>query len=258
MLSKIQKHIRFTLVFAVSLIAVTGTRIQAAEPSSTATPPVSLVAPSYPKDFVGGPEFTTTGGKQSAGTASVIKIKGETQSYIVSARHLLGPMGGFKNQTPAKDVPQFVKNITIKSFSGGSKRYDVTGLLVQTNRLKADGGEPIDDMSIYKNHDTMTQSQAVALADEIPSVGTPVWVVAHVRGGVPNGQIMQSGKVRWNSKWIIIQFDNDGIITAGASGAPVLNAAGEVIGVYSGHSQQDGHILGFIIPSPLIAKVIKG
>ncbi len=166
-------------------------------------------------------------------------------------------MGGFKTQTPAKDVPQFVKNIAIKSFSGGIKRYDVTGLLVQSNRLKADGGDPIDDMSIYKNHDTMAQSQAVALATEIPAVGTSVWVVAHVRGGVPNGQIMQSGKVRWNSKWLIIQFDNDGIITAGASGAPVLNAAGEVVGVYSGHSQQDGHVLGFIIPSPMIVKVIK-
>jgi hypothetical protein len=224
------------------------------QPAVTAVP---SAPPTYPNDFVGGPEFNTTAGRQAAGTASVIKLKDGTQSYIVSARHLLGPDGGFKTQTAAKDVPAFVQSIRIESFSGGSQHYDVTGLLVPATKLKADGGGPIDDMAIYQNHDATPQNQAVTLADQAPAVGTPVWVVARVRGGVPEGQIMQSAKVTSNSEWIIIQFDNDGIITAGASGAPVLNAAGEVIGVYSGHSKKDGHMLGFIIPAPLIAKIIK-
>jgi len=69
MLLKIQKHIRFTLTFAILLIAVTEPSMQAAEPPSTALAPVPLVAPSYPNDFVGVPELTTTAGRQSAGTA---------------------------------------------------------------------------------------------------------------------------------------------------------------------------------------------
>ena len=214
--------------------------------------------PTYPNDFVGSPEFNTTAGRQSAGTASVIKLKEGTQSYIVSARHLLGPMGGFKTQTAAADVPSFVKSIRILSFAGGSQHYDVTGLLIQTKRLKAEAGEPgIDDMAIYQNNDTTDQSQAVALSDQVPAMGAPVWVVAHVAGGVPKEQIMQSAKITNTAKWIIFQFDNDSIVTAGASGAQVPNAAGEVIGVYSGHSAKDGHVFGFAIPAQMIAATIK-
>jgi hypothetical protein len=230
-----------------------------ATPSPAAAPaaPAPTGPPTYPNDFVGGPEFNTKAGTQSAGTASLIKLKGGTQTYVVSARHLLGPDGGFATQAPADQVPTFVQSIRIESFTGGSHHYDVTGLLVPAKRLKADGGDPIDDMAIYQNHDTDPQDQAVALADTVPAVGTPVWVIARVRGGVPEGQILQSGVVKWNDKWLIIQFDNDNIITAGASGAPVLNAAGEVVGVYSGHSKEKGHMLGFIIPSPMIADLIK-
>ena len=221
------------------------------------SPPVSSLPPSYPEGFVGGPEFDTTAGRQAAGTASVIKLKDGTQSYVVSARHLLGPMGGFATQTAARDVPAFVGHIRIGCFSGGVRRYSVTGLLVPTERLKADGGAPIDDMAVYQIHDTAPQSQAVVLAEQVPAIGDHAWVVARVRGGVPEGQIMQGGVVTGNSDWIIIRFDNDGIITAGASGVPVLNAAGEVIGVYSGHGKKDGHVFGFIIPAPLISKIIK-
>jgi len=239
-----------------SATATTSTATVAA-PATPSPAPAPTEPPTYPNDFVGGPEFDTTAGQQSAGTASVVKLEGGTQSYIVSARHLLGPDGGFATQTPADQVPAFVQSIRIESFSGGSHHYNVTGLLVPTNRLKADGGDPVDDMAIYQNHDADPQDQAVALADRVPAVGTPVWVVARVRGGVPEGQIMQSGVVKWNDKWLVMQFDNDNIITAGASGAPVLNAAGEVVGVYSGHSKENGHVLGFIIPATLIADVIK-
>ena len=238
---------------------VASTPIAPNKPSPS--PPAAATAPSgpptYPDDFVGNPEFNTTVGTESGGTASVVKLKDGTQSYIVSARHLLGPDGGFKTQAAAKDVPSFVQSIQIDSFSGGDQHYDVTGLLVPATRLKAAGGAPIDDMAIYQNHDSTAQSQAVVLTDQMAPVGARVWVVAHVRGGVPEGQIMQPGTVKWNAKWLIIQFDDDGIMPAGASGAPALNAAGEVVGVYSNHINKDGHVLGFIIPSPLIVKIIK-
>lgn len=239
----------------------------ASPPPAPPPPPVTLEKPAapappsgpptYPADFVGNPELETTAGQKSAGTASIVKLKDGFQSYIVSARHLLGPAGGFDNQTAAADVPAFVQSIAIESFSGGRHRYNVTGLLVPTQRLQAYGGDPIDDMAIYSNHDSSPQDQAVALAETLPAVGDPVWLIAHVRGGVPEGQVLQSGKVTNTDRWIAFQFDNDAIQPAGASGAPLLNARGEVLGVYSGHSVENGHIIGFAIPSPLIIKTIK-
>jgi V8-like Glu-specific endopeptidase len=57
-------------------------------------------------------------------------------------------------------------------------------------------------------------------------------------------------------KYIEAIFDNDHIVTAGASGAPVLNAAGEVIGVYSGHFNADGHVgINMISAARVIADI---
>ena len=214
-------------------------------------------APTYPHDFVGCPEFTTTAGKQSAGTASVIKLSDGFQSYIVSARHLLGPEGGFAKQADAKDVPTFVQSIKIQGFTGGSRSYSVDGLLVPATQLEPIGGTPIDDLAIYQLKDSSPQDQAAPLAAKPPAVGETVWVVAEVRGGVPQGEIMHSAKVLDGDGWLRLQFDNDKIITNGASGAPVLNAAGEVVGVYSGHSEKDGHKIAFVIPAALILSVIQ-
>ncbi len=229
-----------------------------ASPPPPPTPPAPAGPPTYPDDFVGGGEVQATTGTHAAGTASVVHLKGQTQSYIVSARHLLGPMGGFPTQTAAKDVPSVVQSISIDAFSGGQRHYDVTGLLVPANHLKADGGDPVDDMAVYLNHDSSSQDQAVPLADHLPATNAPVWVIAHVRGGVPESQVIQPGKViEIKDGWIVFQFDNDKIITAGASGAPVLDASGEVIGVYSGHSNNNGHVFGWVIPATMIAKVIQ-
>jgi len=231
----------------------------ASPPPAPSTPaPAPTGPPTWPDDFVGGEEVEATTGTNAAGTASVVHLKGQTQSYIVSARHLLGPMGGFPTQTAAKDVPSVVKTITIDAFSGGHRHYDVTGLLVPANHLKADGGDPVDDMAVYLNHDNSPQDQALPLADHLPAENDPVWVIAHVRGGVPEGQVIQPGKfIELKDGWIIFQFDNDNIISNGASGAPVLDAQGEVIGVYSGHSTNDGHKFGWVIPATMIANIIQ-
>ena len=57
--------------------------------------------------------------------------------------------------------------------------------------------------------------------------------------------------------WLMGEFVNPALITAGASGAPVFNGKGEVVGIYSGHSDVDGHKFAFIIPSPLILKTLS-
>ena len=227
--------------------------------AATAATPVAV--PTLPEAIAGIPEFTTTGGRAATGSAGFVKLKDGTQSYVVSARHLLGPEGAFDGQVAAKDVPAFVRSIRITSFfSGNVRNYHVAGLLVPATRLETHSGEPLDDLAVYLIKDQLPQGQAGVLADRVPALGTEVWVVATVRGGTPVGQIMQSGRVTSDSaspKWLVFQFDNDRIITGGASGAPVVNAAGEVVGVYSGHCPKQGHVLGFAIPAPLIATTIK-
>jgi S1-C subfamily serine protease len=187
----------------------------------------------------------------------VVKLKDSFQAYVVSARHLLGKAGGFDKETAAADVPSFVQGIKIDAFNGGIHSYNVTPLLVNSTRLDPLGGDPIDDLAIYQLKDSSPQDQAVELAETLPAVGETLYLIAHVAGGVPEGQRIHTMKVINIARWIEAQFDNDNIITSGASGAPVLNAGGQCVGIYSGHSAVNGHVEAFAIPSPQIIAAIK-
>ena len=100
----------FTIAQPIAAAEQAGTLLVAQRPAGN-----EVITPACPQDVVGGPEFVTTSGRQGAGTASI--VKNNSKNYILSARHLLGPDGGFKVQTAAKDVPSFVHRIIFKSFS---------------------------------------------------------------------------------------------------------------------------------------------
>ena len=256
----------------VAASAVTAPPETAAPPAITNTPaaansPASAPAaanapaaptPTAPPDFdhslVGGPEFHTTAGTQSAGTACLAKLKDLDLCFILTARHLLGPNGGFAKETQLNEVPDFVKGIDFNAFDGSDHNYATKGLLVQSD--PADKTGLWNDIAIFQVTDG--PDKPLLIADKPPAVGDPVWIVAHVRGGVPEGEIMHRAVVSVvDPNFICAIFDNDHIVTAGASGAPVLNAAGEVVGVYSGHFNKDGHVGANIISAQRVAQDIK-
>jgi CBS domain-containing protein len=217
--------------------------------------------PSLPNDFAGLPEFKTTAGRVQAGTASLVRLEGRPESYIVSARHLLGPLGGFDKQIAAADVPEFVQSIRMTSLHCGVVTYQVRGLAVPSKRLDPTGGEPIDDLAIYANQERLPPERAVVLAEEPPALGSRVWLVAKTRGSARDDGIMHSGEVIASHTWIIFQFDDETVNTRSASGAPVVNDEGKLVGVYTGHRIGLGtvpdHLFGFAIPAPLIAETIR-
>lgn len=215
----------------------------------------SQQVPSFPKNFVGIPEFRTTEGSRSAGTASLVKIAGSFQAYFVTVRHLLGPAGGFAQQVSQEQVPNFVSSISLTQLWGGAHTYNVQGLSVQKT---TDENDPLFEIAAFKASDA-NSDDAVTISPTLPSVGSPIWIIAHVRGGVPQGQYMHPAKVTDSGqKWLVCEFDNPQIITNGASGAPVINSEGQLVGVYKGHITRNGKPFAYIIPSPLIIKVIQG
>jgi S1-C subfamily serine protease len=211
--------------------------------------------PKFPNGFVGSPEFNTTAGRQSAGTAFLGRSNTGSQVFMLTVRHLLGPDGGFKELTPPEKVPAFVKSVRLKSFVGGGvKEYSVQGVSVPP---EPDAKAPLFDLAAFKTAGTF-KSDAVEIAEEKPAIGEPVWVIAQVRGGVNKGQFVHPAKVTENGdRWLVCEFDNPNIVTNGASGAPVLNAAGKAVGIYSGHGKNNGKVQAFAIPSPMILQAIQ-
>ena len=209
--------------------------------------------PKFSKAFVGCPEFDTAAGRQSSGTAFL--AKDGNQTFLLTVRHLLGPDGGFKELTPQDKVPSFVKSVRLQPLGGdGSKNYKVSGLTVPP---EPDSKEPGYDLAVFKCAGAFP-SDAAEFAAEKPALGETVWVVARVRGGVKKGQIMHPAKVTENGdRWLVCEFDNPDIVTNGASGAPVLNAAGKVVGIYSGHGANAGKVEAFAIPTSLVLQAIR-
>jgi hypothetical protein len=222
------------------------------EPPAAPRPPPApsdSPVPTFPKFFVGTPEFLTLAGARQAGTAFFAKRAGDTQVYIMTVHHLLGPMGGFDTQVTHGQVPRFVQGILFHELFGTTVRFDVAGCVVPSDGTRSD---PRFELAVFKPA-LASPDLAAVLARTLPRPGEPVWILAQVRGGVPDGELIHRARAQGLDRgWFYCEFENPNIVTAGASGAPVLNSAGEVVGIYEGHIDDNGHKIATIIPSTLI------
>ena len=210
--------------------------------------------PAFSKRSVGSPEFDTKAGRKAAGTAVVVRAEQSSQEFILTVRHLLGPDGGFQKLVEPQDIPAFVKSIDLNGLVGERRHYLVTGLSVPQPK---DPKAPLASiLAVFKINAPSGDDPAI-LEGEKPVVGDHIWVVARVRGGVPHGELAHRCVVTESgNRWLVAQFDNPNIITNGASGAPVFDEFGKVVGVYSAHSDQNGKKFAFIIPANIVLKVI--
>ena len=233
-----------------------GTPLGLPAPPPPPPPPPGTVAPTYPTASIGTPTFETSAGNHSSGTASLLIYQDGDPGYIVTVRHLLGPLGGYATQFAAKDVPKAVLTMQIADYNGTTTDYAVTGLLVHTGRLRAEAGSPIDDLAIFQLHVPSPHAQQVKLSDQLPAVGDPVWLIARLRN-LPPDKIAHRAQITTNTKWLEMVFDDSDLVTAGADGAPVLNESGQVIGIFARGITAAGQVKGYVIPSAVIIKTIQ-
>jgi hypothetical protein len=210
--------------------------------------------PRFSRSFAGGPTFFTAGGEYDAGSAFLARARHNPQVFVLTAHHLFGPMGGLPEKISHQKLPSFVRGVRIDSFDGESRTYTVTAGYVE------DGGEehsPLEDLAVLKTKD-VSPTEVPVLAEIAPKAGDPVWLIAHVRGGVAEGTyIHRAFVIGQEGTWITCELENRNIVTNGASGAAVLNAAGEIVGIYSGHADREGRKIAFIISAELILQVLK-
>lgn len=228
-------------------------QVTAASESAPDTASVRPDEPRFPRRFVGIPEFHTIKGTHSSGIAFLARRQGDSQVYILTVHHLLGPEGGFAEATAHEQVPSFVLGIKLSLLFGNSVDYAVKGCLVPEG---AEPGGPLADLAAFRAAGA-SANEAPVLAPDRPAIGATVWIIARVQGGVPEGEFIHRARVTRNSEeWLWCEFENSQIITAGAGGAPVLDAGGRVVGVYSGHADDNGHKYAYLIPSTLILKTL--
>ena len=221
------------------------------EPPRQTFPPVQktqkvLGPPSVPACFVPRPTFDTTLGRISAGTAFAVTIPGQSRPLILTAIHLLGPMGGLPRDVPAKEVPRVMKGLTLKDCFDASISIGNAG-----NPIMIPDAAPFDKpskagdiLAFWGPEDASLQPSRLAAAT--PAKGERVWLAASLREGAPPTQRLHPAtiiEIDQNGD-LVYRFDNPKVSIRATSGAPVLNAASEVVAINWGGGSDEKGMLG--------------
>jgi hypothetical protein len=197
--------------------------------AAAAEPPKGVV------DAICRPTFELKDQPLSAGTAFLMETGVEKQPVVlVTAHHLLGPMGGLSAEVAWSDVPKAVKRATCKSVNNAAQTWigmplAIPGAASFNNQTK-DG---LRDIALLTLQGKPTV-QPLKLAATQPKVGAPVWLVAQLISGAPKEKLLFKAKVALVKDLALnyVVEDPEGTFDLRAtSGAPIVNERGEVVAI---------------------------
>lgn len=185
------------------------------------------------------PEFIHgDGGKHKAGTAFLLNYN--NQQLLLTAFHLFGPSGGLLKQIGARELPLFIKEINCTQITdkGDQAPYRSSQAVVIPNATplgQSFGYLPTLDISIFRANSP--SPNFLKLAENDVKVGDDVWLVAETKGERYKGIYFHHAKVTSieNNSILNFKYDDPTIQLRASSGAPVINAKGDLVGVNAGH-----------------------
>ena len=197
--------------------------------SAMAEPPRTVV------DTICRPTFEMKDQPLSAGTAFLMETGVEKQPVVlVTAHHLLGPMGGLPTEVAWNDVPKAVKRATCKSIAAPTQSWTGAPLAIpgaaSFNNQTQDG---LRDIALLVVQGKPT-AKPLKLSPAQPRLGDTVWLVAQLASGAPKDKLLFKAKVARVQDLALNYLVEDPERTfdlRATSGAPVVNERGEVVAV---------------------------
>ncbi|WP_224245600.1 trypsin-like peptidase domain-containing protein [Hyalangium gracile] len=217
-----------------------------APPTAPARPPVAAVPPSVPEGFVVRPVFETEQGPLAAGTAFFVTIPGQPGPLGLTAHHLFGPAGGLERQVLAGELGRFVKAAGFRELDG--QELNPAGpMVVLPSAGHAPDTDEVDwsmDVAAFRAPESLAP-RALRLSAKNAEVGEEVWLVAEVLGGKTASQRMHRARVATSKpRLLAYSFEDTTLVMRATSGAPVVNARGEVVGIHLAGGLVDGTLWG--------------
>ncbi|WP_227711431.1 hypothetical protein [Novosphingobium ovatum] len=223
----------------------------------------SVVAPD-PVAATCRPQFAVDGQAIAAGTAFVLDLTPPPrpdnplapraeQVMLVTALHLFGPNGGLPAQILSADLPQHVGLTTCRGAQGQAwtarRTLAIAGAVPMAMPFRDVAGFATDAVGV-------AGAERLRLADRPPAVGDDVWVVAAMTA---------DGRVRRHAARVIYVGDNalqyvfvDATLQLRASsGAAVVNAAGQVVGLHLGGGVDRGDLVGMAVPPSRLRALVE-
>jgi hypothetical protein len=211
--------------------------------------------PTLSAKAIGRPQFTKSDGKTwTAGTAVIARLD-DGGTTLLSAQHLLGPDGGLEKEIPASEI----KAVLLHDF----QNKHIPGVASKALPLKAVPEKSTKDVSAdfvafrFAADESETAGQELAalpLAAENPKVNEPLWLagraVNETRAGNKGLLLYPARAVLVEEGRLVIQL-KDTLPLRAFSGAPVVNARGEIVGLLL--SSNELFNMSFFVCNPVSA-----
>lgn len=213
-------------------------------------PPVDLL-PKIPSHVVFRPTFLTRDFSFTAGTGFLLEGKTEGSSFLVTAYHLFGPAGGLDNQIAGDMIPKVFPRAVGFSFDPDPILLTTDEGVPFPDARKSDENGCEKDFAFYRVRG-WSANRSLELSRKIPVIGEKVWLI--LRSIARDDLLFAEAVVAWQSpNEIRYYLQNPDYMYSGASGAPVVNALGEVVAMHSGtFTSQSGRKFGFGAPAAAI------
>ena len=211
--------------------------------------------PNLPAHVVFRPTFLTRDYSFTSGTGFLVEGKSTSSSFLVTVHHIFGPVGGLEEQFSGDLIPAvFLRAV---GFSFDQKPLLLTtdeGVPVHDAR-KADTKGSERDIALFRVRG-WSANKSLELVSKPPAVAEKVWLV--LRDTARNNLRFAEATVAYESSTEIrYLLTNADLNYSGASGAPVVNAAGEVVGMHIGlFTSKSGRTFGFACPAAAIREVL--
>lgn len=205
--------------------------------TSTADAPTE---PGLSPGFVGHPEFDYKGGTLGGGTAFYAEGAAKGDVILVTAHHIFGPACGLAELVPQKDMPGFARKVGFDDLTGAKHFSAPADFVPGLEKSEADVAAYRFPMKPGLNpHKFATRN---------PAKDEAIWLVARLQDR-PKDELLHRGIVDgiWPDKFRC-RFDNGNLIMRGASGAPYINARGEIVGLHSSSWKDPGKVAGSVVP----------
>ncbi|MCH9688453.1 MAG: serine protease [Deltaproteobacteria bacterium] len=224
------------------------------QPRASAAQPTIEILGTTPEEAWVRPTFVTTDQPLSAGTAFVCEVVPGQPPLLLSAQHLFGPAGGLAREYAWSEMKTLVQ---------GAEGYDAHGNRVVTAGppLTIEGAEAMSEERVDADIAAFpllapTRVHALPLASAMPTNGDPVWLVAEVMGAAPS-TLRHRATIQEVAPTHLVYVFDDAIELRATSGAPVINAAGQVVAINLGGGDEGGKTFGIGNPAPSILARVR-
>jgi len=211
-------------------------------------------SPSAPKiraeTAVYRPTFTTTAGEQASGTAFVARLSPASPLLLVTAHHLFGADGGLDREYAWNELPKLVSKVAATSIEKSPTVTAGPAIAIDGATKYSQSGMGGDVAAFVVS--APADAPALAFATARPAEGAQVWLISQVEGST---ELRHRAVVAQAEDEVLAYvFDNAKIELRATSGAPVVDAAGDVVAINIASGSQDGKTVGFGNPAWSVTK----